>query len=203
MRLLVVGAGGHAKVVVDAAMAAGHTILGIVGSPGDPPEVLGHPVRQGTGVIDIDGFIVAIGDNRTRERIFNEYCAAGLLPASVVHPSAVIGRDVEIADGAFVAPGVIINTGARIGANAILNTGCRIDHDVVIGAHAHVAPGATLCGASRLGTGSLLGVGASVVPGAVIGAGAIVGAGAAVTGDLPDGMVCVGVPARPTHRVEG
>jgi sugar O-acyltransferase (sialic acid O-acetyltransferase NeuD family) len=202
VRLLVVGAGGHAKVVIDAAEEAGFEIAGVVGAPGDVPEILGHPVSHDCADLAGDAFIVAIGDNATRSRIFGEYLTTGLTPASVVHPSAIVGRQAQIGEGAFVAAGVIINAGARIGADTILNTGCTVDHDCVVGEHAHIGPQAALCGSVTLGEGVLLGVGSCASPGVSVGDWTVVGAGAAIVDDLPAHAVCVGVPARPISASE-
>jgi UDP-perosamine 4-acetyltransferase len=199
LRLLVVGAGGHAKVVIDAAEEAGLEIAGVVGTATDPSEVLGHAVFRSRDGLSADGFIVAIGDNTLRSRYFAEYRASGLAPASVVHPSSIFGRDVVIGDGTFVAAGVIVNTGARIGADTILNTGCAVDHDCIIGEHSHVGPQAALCGAVTLGEGVLMGVGSCASPRASVGEWSVVGAGAAVVGDLPSHTLCVGVPALPVR----
>ena len=201
MKLLVVGAGGHAKVVIDAAETAGHTIAGVVGTTGDAVEVLGHSVIASAEGVDADGFIIAIGDNAMRARCFAQYSATKLAPAVVVHPSAIIGADVTLGGGTFVAAGVVINTGARIGDDTILNTSCCVDHDCVIGAHSHLGPQVALCGGVRLGEGVLLGVGSCASPGASVGMWSVVGAGAAIVGDLPDHTVCVGVPARAVHPV--
>jgi sugar O-acyltransferase (sialic acid O-acetyltransferase NeuD family) len=200
VRLLVVGAGGHAKVVVDAACDAGWEIAGIIGGENDPATVLCHDVvHRLEDVADPDAFIIAVGDNATRARLFAEYRDQGLAPASVIHPSTTIGSDVEIGAGTLLAPGVIINTGARIGENVILNTGCSVDHDVIIGDHAHIGPRVALCGAVKIGEGALLGVGSCAAPLASVGAWTVVGAGAAVVGELPADSVCVGVPAKVTR----
>lgn len=202
MRLLVVGAGGHAKVVIDAAEAAGFTIAGVIGTPADEREVLGHRVSHGDAEVRADGFIVAIGDNALRARRFAEFAASGLAPVTVAHPSAVLGKDVVIGDGTFLAAGVIVNAGARIGADTILNTACSVDHDCFIGEHAHVGPQVALCGAVTIGEGALLGVGSCASPGVSVGDWCVVGAGAAVVGDLPPNAVCVGVPARAVRSSE-
>jgi UDP-perosamine 4-acetyltransferase len=202
VRLLVVGAGGHAKVVIDAADAAGFEIAGVIGAAGDPPEILGRPVVTAFEGIPADGFIVAIGDNAVRSRMFAAYLSEGFAPITVVHPSAIVGTDVVIEGGTFLAAGVIVNAGTRIGADTVLNTGCTVDHDCIIGEHTHIGPQVALCGAVTLGEGVLFGVGACASPGASVGPWSVVGAGAAVVGGLPAHTVCVGVPARPVRALE-
>lgn len=202
MRLLVVGAGGHAKVVIDAAQEAGFEIVRVIGNADDADAILGHAVSRDRGGVQADGFIVAIGDNAVRSRRFAEHVTSGLAPATVIHPSVIVGADVVIGAGTFIAAGAIINAGARIGQDCILNTGCAVDHDCVIGDHSHIGPRAALCGAVTLGEGVLLGVGSCAAPRKSVGAWSVVGAGAAVVGDLAAGTVCVGVPARPVRAAE-
>lgn len=203
MRLLVVGAGGHAKVVVDAALQAGHDIACILGDEGGRTEILGLPVITGEVPRDVDRFIVAIGDNEARARRYAELVADGLTPASVIHPTAVIAETASVGPGCLVAAGVIVNPDARVAEDSILNTGCIVEHDCTVGAHTHLGPSSTLCGAVTTGEGVLLGVGASVVPGARIGAWSVVGAGAAVASDLGEHSVYAGVPARLIRRAGG
>jgi UDP-perosamine 4-acetyltransferase len=202
VRLLVVGAGGHAKVVIDAALEAGFDIAGVIGTAADAPEVLGHRVTFDPSAVVSDGFIVAIGDNEVRSRRFAECRAAGMTPSTVAHPSSILGRNVAIGEGTFIAAGVVINAGARIGADSILNTGCSVDHDCVVGEHSHIGPQVALCGAVTLGEGVLLGVGSCAAPGASVGAWSVVGAGAAIVDALPADSVCVGVPARAVRTLD-
>lgn len=196
MRLVVIGAGGHAKVVVDAAQAAGLSVAGVVGQASDPTQILGIPVVGDHRDVEADSFIVAIGDNATREAAFDVHREYGLSPVSVIHPSAVLGQGVTIGAGTLIAAGVVINVDARIGENCIINTGCTVDHDCVVGDHAHIGPGAHLCGAVHVGSRSLMGVGSSAAPGARIGDRAVVGAGACVISEVPQSQTWAGVPAR-------
>jgi acetyltransferase EpsM len=202
VRLLVIGSGGHAKVVIDAAVASGWEIAGVVGVEGAPADVLGHPITPEGVPVDSDAFIVAVGRNRERARIFDEYRAKGMRPAVIVHPSALLAGGVTVGEGAFVAPGVIVNVGSRIGANTILNTGCVVDHDCFVGDHCHVGPLAGLCGETRIGDGVLMGAGSHTIPGINLGEWTVVGAGAAVVEDLPAHVVAIGVPARAVKDTE-
>lgn len=195
MRLLIVGAGGHAKVLLDAALCADIDVAALRGEPGDPGKVLGIPVVFGEDTAGADAFIIGVGDNKTRAALYAEWQERGLTPTTVVHPSAIVAASARLGAGTFVAAGAIINPEACVGANAILNTGCTIDHDCSIGDHAHVAPGVNMSGAVYVGTGTLVGVGACVMPGARIGEWSVVGAGAVVVNDIPGRTVAVGVPA--------
>jgi len=195
--LLVIGAGGHAKVVIDTAQAAGLQVSGVIGGDGDPAEILGVPVSRDRSGVEADSFVVAIGDNAIRAAAFAQYLETGLTPATVVHPSAVVARTVTVAAGTVIASGVVVNVDTRIGANVILNTGCRVDHDCIIGDHAHVGPSATLCGGVRVGEGVLIGVGGCAIPCVSVGEWSVVGAGSAVVADVPPHSTWGGVPARP------
>lgn len=202
MRLLVVGAGGHASVVVDAAQVAGVDVIRVVGDPAERPDVLGARVSQTAEDAGADAFIIAVGDNRTRARLFAEYSATGLKPAAVIHPSAVIARGVVIGEGTFVAAGVVVNTGTRIGSNAILNTSSTVDHDCVVGDHAHIGPMTGVCGGVRIGDGVLVGVGCSIIPSCTVGDWTVLGAGSTVVHDLPADGRFAGAPARAIGSVK-
>jgi acetyltransferase EpsM len=202
VRLLVVGAGGHAKVVVDGARAAGFEIAGVVGDRGGRSTLLGVEVSETAENVSADCFIIAIGNNRKRAEVFAQYVSGTLPPATVVHPSALIADGVTIGEGTFVAAGVVVNVDARIGRNVILNTSCAVDHDVIVGDHALVGPTASLCGESRLGEGVTFGAGASIIPVKTVGDWTTVGAGAAVVHDMPGHVVCAGVPARTLRRID-
>lgn len=202
MRLLVVGAGGHAKVVIDAARLAGIEPVGVVDERGGRTDLLGIPVFAAAEDVDADSFLIAVGDNRTRADLFAAHAASGLTPASVIHPSAIIAPDVVIGGGTFVAAGVVVNTATTVGENAILNTSSTVDHDCVIGDHAHVGPTCGLCGGVSIGEGALIGVGCSIIPTRSVGAWTVLGAGSVVIDDIPSSSRFAGVPARSIEPVE-
>ncbi len=199
------GAGGHAKVVIDAMRVGKDGDCRIVLIDDDPTlrgkRILGAIVEGGNDWLDrqdrTDCVIVpAIGDNRHRENAMEWGRTHGFALASVRHPSAIVGLEAQIADGCFLAPGSIVISAAHLSAGAIVNTGASVDHDCLIGSTVHIGPGARLCGNVSLGTRVLVGVGASIAPGCRIGDDAIVGAGAAVIWDVPPGSVVGGTPAR-------
>jgi sugar O-acyltransferase (sialic acid O-acetyltransferase NeuD family) len=151
--------------------------------------------------IERDAVVVAIGDNRLRQKIFMTLRAQGEHLHTAIHPRATIAPDVTIGPGAMVCAGVVVNTGSTIGANTILNTGATIDHHNQIGDHCHVAPGAHLGGEVTIGDGTLVGIGATVLPRMAVGRWCVVGAGAVVHKDVADRCVAVGVPARQVSKI--
>jgi sugar O-acyltransferase (sialic acid O-acetyltransferase NeuD family) len=196
--LHVIGAGGHAKVVIATARAAGWDQVTIVDDDrarwGD--RLLGIEVRGPTADVLLDPgatAVLAIGANPTRAHLAR---AARCRFASLVHPAAMVHTSVRLGPGTVVFAGAIIQPDTRLGAHAIINTGSSIDHDCVLGDAVHVAPGARLAGGVTLEDEVFVGIGAVIVPGITIGRGTTVGAGAAVVRDLPPGVIAIGVPAR-------
>ncbi|MDJ1158188.1 acetyltransferase [Chelatococcus sp. SYSU_G07232] len=199
--LWVIGAGGHAKVVLEACRAAalpvagvfdddpaaaGRDLLGFSVAGAVPPPVRWRAERKRG--------ILAVGSNRAREALATRL--AGVDWATVVHPSAVVAPDVVLGPGVFVAPRVVINPGAVIGAHVILNTGAIVEHDCRIGDFTHVAPGSVLTGNVTLGRRVLFGAGAVAIPGVSVADDTVCGAGAVLTADVSSAGIVVGVPAR-------
>ena len=208
---VILGAGGHARVLLDALRAAGdpgplvildrdqtrwgQTFEGVQVAGGD--DLLPSLVQKGA-----THFLVglgSVGNNRPRLALFTKALDHGLLPRSVIHPTAIISPTARLGLGVQLLAGCIINPGARLGDNVILNTGALVEHDCLIENHAHIAPRACLAGGVQVGTGANLGAGSLVRQGVKIGAWAQVGMGAVVTREVPHDAVVVGVPARPVE----
>jgi sugar O-acyltransferase (sialic acid O-acetyltransferase NeuD family) len=202
MRLGIIGASGHAKVVCDAALSSGVEVVGFVDEHASSPGTLvGRPVATGIEGLDgVDAYVIAIGDNRTRKARFEHYAGLGMRAAAIVHPSAILADDVVVGAGTVVFAGAVINPSTTIGENVIVNTNASIDHDCDVAAHVHIAPGSSIAGDATVGEGALLGIGSSVVPGTRIGPWSICGAGAAVVRDVDAEATVVGVPARPLEE---
>lgn len=194
----VIGAGGHAKVVIGTLDAAGYTVKAVY----DDDErrwggrLLGVPIVGAVADLRALGrvrAVVAIGDNRIRKIIADEFPDLDLL--TVVHPRAEVHDSARLGRGTVVFAGAVIQPDAVIGAHNIINTSATIDHDCVLGDYVQVAPGSHLSGNVRLGEGVFLGTGSATVPGVRVGSWTTVGAGSVVVKDLPPDVVAVGVPA--------
>jgi sugar O-acyltransferase (sialic acid O-acetyltransferase NeuD family) len=207
MKVLIIGAGGHGQVVADIflnRLKNGNIKTQPVGFLDDnlalqQQILLGLPVL-GTvtqlSAITHDAVIVALGDNRTRQKISRTLHHQNEHFATAIHPTAIIGVEVKIAVGTMICAGVVINPGAYLGQGVILNTGCTIDHHNHIGDYAHIGPGVHLGGDVEIDEGALIGIGATVMPQRRVGAWSVVGAGAVVTKDIPAYATVIGIPAR-------
>jgi sugar O-acyltransferase (sialic acid O-acetyltransferase NeuD family) len=198
--VVVYGAGGHGRVVADAAVAAGFEVLGFL-DDGLPVghEVLGWrvlgPLAWLKGRRDVQ-VAHGIGANAGRARATEALDRDGTTLATIIHPAAVVSPHARVGDGVVVMALAVLNPGARVGRGAIVNTGAIVEHDVTVGEFAHVASNAALAGGARLEAHALLGTGANVLPGRAIGPRSVVGAGAVVTRDVAADAVVAGVPAR-------
>ena len=208
--VLILGAGGHAKVLVEALLANSAIIAGIVDADIalTGMKLLGVPVIGGDDLVSqfpqdeillVNG-IGSIKQPVRRQEVFRKFKELGYSFATVVHPSAVVASDVELGEGVQIMAGAVIQPGSRIGGNAVINTRASVDHDCVIGVHVHIAPGVTLSGGVEVGRGSHIGTGATVIQGVGIGEESLVGAGALVLHDVPTSVTVMGVPARVVKR---
>lgn len=202
-RLLIIGSGGHAKVVIDIFKRNSvYDIVGCISADETGQSVLGVPVLGDDTLLaelltqGINFVFVAIGDNRLRNRIYEKTLGMGFQFANAISSFSCISPTVKLGNGIAIMPGVVINAESVIEDNVIINTGATIDHDNRIQASAHIAPGSNLAGNVTVGTGAFLGIGCKVIPGVTIGAWSTVGAGAVVLRSLPSDSSAVGVPAR-------
>jgi sugar O-acyltransferase (sialic acid O-acetyltransferase NeuD family) len=196
-KLVVIGAGGHAKVVIESAERSGLSIAGVI------DDRLGASVFEyaSLGLLGNVAFeadwqaVIAIGSNSVRAKIARSL-EGQVSWGSVLDPQAMISARALVQSGTVVFAGAVVQADARIGHHVILNTGCRVDHDVQIADYCHVAPGAILTGGVALEEGVFVGAGAVVLPGVRIGAWSTLGAGSVATKDLSSEQVFVGSPAR-------
>lgn len=207
-KIVLVGAGGHAKVVLDALRASGLEVSGVV----DPAlannlsvwrdlPVMGSDqdlLRLPPDEVELVNGLGSLPGQSLRRQIFEKFISAGFTFRSVSHPSAIIGSGVQLHEGTQLMAGTIVQADCIIGRNTILNTGARIDHDCDIGAEVHIAPGAVISGGVRIGEGVHIGTGASVIQGIKLGAGAVIGAGAVVVRDVPGNARVMGPSPRIT-----
>jgi sugar O-acyltransferase (sialic acid O-acetyltransferase NeuD family) len=203
--VLIVGAGGHGRVLADLAFCLGKKVLGFLdrnlqlhGKEIDGIEVLGgdeclagYPPKS---VMLING-IGPIVNSEVRYEAYNRLRSLGYEFDVLCHPKAIIGGSVTLGPGAQIMAGCIVQCGAQIGENSVINSGAIVEHDAVVGTHSHLAPRAVICGGVRIGERCHIGVGAVVVQGLSVGDNALVAAGAVVVKDVPSRMRVAGVPA--------
>jgi len=196
--IVLIGGGGHCKVIVDAIKKSGEfSIYGIVDQnlPQDAlvsgikvvgnDGILSNLFKQ--GVRDAFVSVGSIGDCSIRKCIFDNLKKIGFNLSVIVHPGAIVAENVELGEGTFVAAGVVIGPEVKIGKNSIINTSCSVDHDCKIGDFVHIAPGVTLSGGVTVGDDSHLGTGAQITQSINIGKGCLIGAGTTVRYDISDG----------------
>jgi sugar O-acyltransferase (sialic acid O-acetyltransferase NeuD family) len=158
-----------------------------------------------TGLLRLHGpttYITATGSNSVRRRLAKLADDAGLIAASLVHTSALIGMECDIGAGTCLAPRTVLTRDVRLGMHCIANVGVTVSHDCRIGDFVNLNPGVTICGDVVIGDDCYIGAGTTVIDKVKIGAGTIVGAGAVVVRDLPAGVLAVGVPARVVRHLQ-
>jgi sugar O-acyltransferase (sialic acid O-acetyltransferase NeuD family) len=200
-RLIIIGASGHGKVVADIAQKM--KIWDKIEFLDDNEEikmalnlrVVGKSTDIAKYIHDSDVF-VAIGGNSTREKVFNQLESIGATIPTLIHPTSIIGPDVNIGLGTVIMAGVVINCCTTIGKGCIINTSSAIDHDNVIGDFVHVSPGASLAGTVNVGRLTWIGIGAIVINNISIVQDCIIGAGAVVVNDINACGIYIGVPAK-------
>lgn len=194
--MILYGASGHGKVVIDILEAVGKKIDFIVDDNQHVTELLGYEVKRNTGAYP--EAIISIGNCQIRKKVVEQLSVDNYVTA--VHPSAFISKTASIDEGTVVMHGAIVQTCSKIGKHCIINTGASVDHDCLIDDFVHVAPHATVAGGVEIGECSWIGAGAVIKQYIKIGKNCMIGAGAVVVKDVPDNTTVVGVPARELIR---
>lgn len=205
--LILLGAGGHARVLLALAQAANRDIIGVC-----DPQLIGEGRARWRGIAVLGGddaveqhdpsqvgLINGIGQlvgGSSRQRIYAAMRQRGYDFPPLIHPAAWVADDVRLCSGAQIMAGAIIQPGCTIGNNAIVNTRATVDHDCVVGEHVHIAPGAILCGGVRVHPRAFIGAGAVVLQSLTVGADAVVGAGTTLIRNLPAGHTRIGAASR-------
>jgi len=194
--MILYGASGHAKVIIDILKLNGQSVSKIVDDAA-PYHLLGIPVLKP----DFEALqtanekiIISIGRNSTRKKISEILSPAHF--GIAIHPTAILDQTVKIQEGSVVMANATINSSVKIGKHCIVNTSANIDHDCFLEDYVHISPNATLSGNVRVGEGTHVGSGAVIIPGITIGKWATIGAGAVIIRDVPDGATVVGNPGK-------
>jgi acetyltransferase EpsM len=204
MKIVVIGHGGHSKVIVDMILSTGENdIVGFLDDKYDEEGLIAGtfygPVTSFKGLVakfpEIK-FVIAIGDNKIRQSIVHKLNLSYENYVTVIHKSAIISPTAKIGHGVVIMPNSVINADSKIGHHSIINTGSVIEHDSIAGDFSHVCPGATLTGTVQLGEGAYVGSGSTIIPNRNIGEWTIIGAGATVISDIPAYCTAVGIPAK-------
>lgn len=201
--LLVVGAGGHGKVVADTAIEMGawdsvaflddkYPEIKTVGSF----RVLGKIADAYNLIKDYSDISIGVGVNKLRLELISEFSESSFRIPNIIHPTAFVCKNVDISRGTVIFANSSINTSSKIGLGCIINTGAIVDHDCTIGDGVHISPGVNIAGNVNIGDKSWVGIGSSIINNINIGRDVIIGAGSVVISDIPDGKKAYGVPAK-------
>lgn len=205
VRVILLGAGGHAKVVLDALQSRNIQIAGVadprlasecartwrgIDVLGDDEAVLALPPD---GVCLVNGIgSVPGGTSNLRHSVFSRYSQAGYQFLTVIHAHSFVSASASLGEGVQIMAGAVVQADVTIGANTLINTSASVDHDCTLGSHCHIAPGTTICGGVNIGDAVHVGTGASVVQGVSLGTASLVGAGVTVRKDVAPGTRFVG-----------
>ncbi|AVR46884.1 acetyltransferase [Christiangramia fulva] len=194
--MLIIGASGHARVIIDIIHKLNLSIKYIVDADPDIMEIENYEVlHKVSDAMKKHTAVIGIGNNHTRYKIVREKTIENFAKP-IVHPDAVVAENLKMGEGSVVMAGAVINPAAVIGKHCIINTSSIVEHEVVLEDFVHVSPGTVLTGNVKVGEGAHIGAGAVIIPGITVGKWATVGAGAVVIDDVPDFAVVVGNPGR-------
>jgi len=203
-KFVIYGSGQHSYVVVEIAKQLGHKVSFLLDQKSGR-SVYGIPVfkfEQHNFINCSDTkFLVAIGDNNIRTKVYKKLLTFKLEPMNLIHPKSIVSESSHINDGTVVMGGVTINSETLISQNCIINTNSSIDHHCIIGDNVHICPGVHLAGNVHVGDNTMLGIGSCVIPGIHIGSHCVIGAGTVVINHIPDFSLVVGVPGKIVRKL--
>lgn len=204
MEYILIGAGGHSKVICDALLLEGELVKGFFDDNEDNRKT--DKIEYFGKITDIlncsnefiaeHRFIISIGNNTVRKQIVALLEPKRLNYGTVIHPSAIIASDVNIGEGSVILANVVVNSATSIGNHAILNTSSSIDHDNVIDDFVHISPGVHTAGGVEIGEGTHIGIGSNILPMKKIGYWCIIGGGTLVNKDINSNLLAYGVPVK-------
>lgn len=211
MKCVLIGGGGHAKVVIDVICELGlrDYIVGIIEHDVDQ---IGKTIH-GVPILGTDDDLkriyhegvthafVAIGENKLRKKLSDYAGQIGFAFPSFIHPRAIVSKHVQIGAGSIVMPGAVVNSDVQIGNHIIVNTSSSVDHDCVLGNYTHISPGVNLCGGTIIHEGAHIGAGTVTIPNRVVGQWTVIGAGSTIVRNIPGHTLAYGVPCRPVKSI--
>ncbi len=205
--LVIIGAGGHGRVVEDCAESIGcyNNIIFLDDcfentSPNAQKNLVG-PIKNWHQYRDTADFIVAIGNNKLRASLLQQLASDSCFISTLIHPTAFISKKSKVASGVVIFANAVVNTGARIDEGCIINTAATVDHDCHIQAYCHISPGVNIAGGVNVGQFSWLGIGSSVIEYITLAENTQSGAGAVITGSTQSNKLYLGVPATPVRSL--
>lgn len=197
MKLMIIGASGHGKVVADIAEKNGYDEIEFYDDDKSRTHCGKWPVVGSTEDISSvhkDNVFVAIGNSKTRREIMEKFSDWNVV--TLIHPNATIAEDVSVGKGTVIMAGTVVGANAKVGKGCIINTCSSLDHDCTLGEYSHLAPGSHVCGTTEMGDETWVGAGSTVINNLHICANCMIGAGAVVTENIDVSGTYVGVPAR-------
>lgn len=197
MNILIIGAGGHSKVIIDIIRELGN--YNIIGIYDDNKTGYFSGIKIIGKIAEINNkkseyFIIGIGNDKIRKKIAEEYNQ--LKWATLIHPKTIIAKTAIIKEGTVICAGAIIQTEVEVGKHCIINTNCNIDHESIIGDYCSICPSSTICGQVKVGESSFVGANSTIIQSIEIGKECIIGAGSVVIRNIPNNSKAVGNPAK-------
>lgn len=202
-KAIVIGAGGHARIVLDTLELLDFKITGIIdiNFKGVKETIFNHEILGNMDKLrnyspEDHVVVIAVGDIEKKKELYQYITALGFLMPVIIHPSATVSGHAKISAGTFINSGAVVNAAAEIGENVLINTSAVVEHEVVVGSHCHIAPGAIVAGRTKIGESTFIGAGSILINNISVGSRVTVGAGSVIISDLENESTYVGIPGK-------